>query len=115
MEKTFVDLRDDQVRSFLQQGNLYLGRMTTEQELTWLQHAYDEIVKRKTGYTPDELGQRNADPGQNSLVTILSPERFVPDLQNTTFYCNARRTLARLFAVGEADLLFGWRLFLKCA
>ena len=109
------DLQDAHITHFHEQGFLRLGRLTTDRELAWLQTAYDEIVKRKMGYSPDELHQKSASRDDNPLVTILYPEKIIPELQNTIFYRNVRKVFSRLLDVDEMYFLTGWRLFLKPA
>jgi ectoine hydroxylase-related dioxygenase (phytanoyl-CoA dioxygenase family) len=67
------------------------------------------------GYTPHELGQRSVGPEHKSLVTILSPERVVPELKNTIFCRNVRKVFTRLLGVEETRLLSGWRIYFKRA
>lgn len=110
-----IDLRDEHVRSFQTQGFLRIGRITTDEELTWLQDVYDAIIKRKTGYTPDELAEATDGHGPIPLISITSPEALVPALKNTLFLRNARTVVARLLGIEEIHLLSGWHLFFKPA
>lgn len=110
---TPVDLTDEQVRCFQAQGFLSLGRLTTDDELAWLRNMYDAVVKEKTGCSPRELANVLGRHGLLSLVTIVSPERIAPALENTLFLRNARAIIARLFAVEATRLLSGWRMFCK--
>jgi hypothetical protein len=115
MEDVFVDLTDEQVRCFQERGFLCLGRITTDQELAWLRTVCDEVVKQRLGYTLDEPSQMIVRVDPEPLVTILSPEKVIPELKSTIFYRNAREVLARLLDVEETRLLTGWRIFLKLA
>jgi hypothetical protein len=115
MEDVFVALRAERVRCFQEQGFLRLGCFTTDQEFVWLQTVCDEIIKQRLGYTPDELSQMIVGIDPEPLVTILSPEKVVPELTRTIFYRNARKVFARLLDVAETRLLTGWRIFLKPA
>jgi ectoine hydroxylase-related dioxygenase (phytanoyl-CoA dioxygenase family) len=110
-----IELRDEHIRHFQEPGFLRLGRLTTDREIVWLRNVYDEIVKQKTGYTPDERGHITVEPYQESLMTILSPERIVPELKDTIFCRNVHMVFARLFAVEETLLLTGWRMYCKRA
>lgn len=110
-----ITLEDNQVASFHEHGFLRLGRLTTDRELAWLQTAYDEIVKGKMGYLPDDLCQKSTSYDDSPLVTILSPEQVIPELQGTILYRNVRKVFSRLFGVEETFFLTGWRLFLKPA
>lgn len=116
MEDTMcINLRDEHVRSFRERGFLHFGRITTDQELTWLRSACDKVVKRKMGWTPQELGQKRVRPEHEALVTLVSPENIIPELTDTIFYRQARRVLAHLFAVKETRLLTEGRIFFKRA
>src|SRR5437762_3205570 len=115
MHNTSVDLRDEHVRCFQEQGFLPLGLLTTEQELAWLREVYDEVCKRKKGYTPQELTSVLNGQPPPSLFAILSPEGTVPALKGTLFLQNARKAVARLLDVEDTHLLSGWRIFCKPA
>jgi hypothetical protein len=110
-----VDLGNGHVRCFQAQGFLALGRITTDEELAWLRDVYDTIIRRKTGYTPDELANATDGHGPISLITLISPEGIVSELKNTLFLRNARIVVARLLGVEETHLLSGWRVFFKPA
>ncbi|MBI3756482.1 MAG: phytanoyl-CoA dioxygenase family protein [Deltaproteobacteria bacterium] len=110
-----VDDSGEQVRRFQDQGFLHLGRMSSDLELAWLRTVYDEIVKKKTGYTPQELGWMSMRHKRGSLLTIPSPEQIAPELQNTSFYRNARQVFACFLGVEDTRLLSGWRIFCKPA
>jgi ectoine hydroxylase-related dioxygenase (phytanoyl-CoA dioxygenase family) len=110
-----VDLGNEQVGCFQARGFLRLGRITTEAELAWLRDVYDMMIKKKTGYTPDELAHATNGSGPLSLITLIAPEGIVPALQHTLLWHNARIILARLLGVEQIHLLSGWRAFFKPA
>jgi len=110
-----VELESDHIRRFQTQGFLRIGRITTDKELTWLRDVYDATIKRKTGYTPDELANATDEHGPVSVIPIISPEEIIPALKNTLFLRNARTVVARLLGVEETHLLNGWRVFCKPA
>lgn len=109
-----VELREDQRHTFREQGFLSFDRMTTDTELAWLRKVYDMIIKQKHGSTPETLSQAVWGTPK-SLVTIVSPERYVPELKNTLFLRNTRKIVAELLGVESTQLLSGWRLFFKAA
>jgi ectoine hydroxylase-related dioxygenase (phytanoyl-CoA dioxygenase family) len=115
MENDLIEVRDEHVRCFQEQGFFRLGRITTDEELRWLRETYDEIFKHKRGYIPHELTTLLGGRTPPSLEAILSPEAIVPTLKNTLFLRNARRAVARLLNVEDAHLRNGWRLFCKPA
>jgi hypothetical protein len=110
-----LHFKSEHVRCFQAQGFLRIGRITTDKELMWLRDIYDTIIKRQTGYTPDELAHATDGHGSISLITIISPEGIAPELKNTLFLRTARLVVARLLGVEETQLLCGWRVFCKPA
>lgn len=108
-----IDLKDEHLRCFQEQGFLRLGRITVDQELVWLRNVCDEIVKRERGRRPNELNQAAINGNHSSLITIVSPDSTVPELSRTVFFRNAVMVFTRLFSVEESRLLIGWRIFLK--
>lgn len=114
-ESADVALKDDQVVCFQEQGFLQLGHFTTDRELVWLQTICDKIVEEKMEYTRDERSQTNSHFDSDPLLTILSPEKVIPELHSTLFYRNARKAFTRLLGVEETRFLTGWRIFLKPA
>ena len=73
-----VVLRKEQVHCFQAQGFLRIGRITTDEEIMWLRTLYDEIIKQKVGYAPDELTNATNGHGPLSLISFLSPEGMAP-------------------------------------
>lgn len=110
-----LHFKSEHVRCFQVQGFLRIGRITTDEELTWLRDVYDTIIKRKTGYAPNELAHATDGNGPIPLIAIASPEEIVPALENTLFLRNARTVVARLLGIEEIHLLSGWHLFFKPA
>jgi hypothetical protein len=113
MEHPLVDLNDEQMLRFQQWGFLRLDCLTTDQELAWLSSACTELVKQEIGHDPDTLSQTTGSDHEESLITIVSPDKKVPEFTQTLFLRNAYRVFARLFSVEETRLLTGWRIFLK--
>lgn len=118
-------LTDGQAQEFQTQGFLRLGRISTDDELSWLRDAYDTIVQWRTGYRLEELQHLSPESMRaipvvwgsvlESLVTIVSPEKMVPDLLNTYFFRRARQVVAALLGGNESQLRSGWRIFCKPA
>ena len=124
-EHVGLTLSDVQMQEFQAQGFLRLGRISPDDEISWLRNAYDTIVQWRTGYCLEELQQMSPEDMRavpvvwgsvlESLVTIVSPEKMVPDLLNTCFFRQARRVVATLLGGSEAQLRSGWRIFCKPA
>jgi hypothetical protein len=116
-EAARIELTDEQVHGFAAQGFLSIGRLTTEEELAWLRDVHDAILKRKLGYTPDELATlRIIDKcAITALATVFSPERIEPTLTSTLFFSRVRQVVSRLLNVEETQLSSEWRLVCKLA
>ena len=110
-----IDLRSEHFRDFQIQGFLNLGPVTTEEELVWLRNVYDAVIKRKTGYAPDELADATDGRGPISLISIASLEEIAPTLNDSLFLRHARMVVSRLLGVEESQMLNGWRIFFKPA
>lgn len=108
-----VDLLNEQLDQFQEQGYLNLGRITSDAEIETLGEVCAQIVERKTGYTLAELAQISRYKPQPAPLTVSAPKELFPALKNTTYYQNARRVVARLLEAEETDLISGWRLFIK--
>lgn len=124
-EAVKVELSDEDVRCFREDGFRPLGRMTTDFELTWLKYIHDAIIQELTRYELAELERMPPDALvklpivggylHESLITILAPEKVVPDLKDSLFLRNARRVFARLLGLEEDGFRTGWRIFCKPA
>lgn len=116
-EATRIALTDEQVHGFATRGFLSLGRLTTEEELAWLRDVHDAILKRKLGYTPDELATLPIIDkcAVTALAMVFSPERIEPTLTSTLFFSRVRQTVARLLSIEETQLSSEWRFVCKMA
>ncbi|MBE7555301.1 MAG: phytanoyl-CoA dioxygenase family protein [Anaerolineales bacterium] len=108
-----VDLLNEQLDQFQEQGYLNLGRITSDAEIESLKEVCAQIVERKTGYTLAELAQISRFKPQPAPLTVSAPKEMFPALKNTTYYRNALRVVARLLETEETNLISGWRLFIK--
>lgn len=110
-----IDLTDEQIRFFREQGFLSLPRVTTDEELEWLRVVYDEIVTEWTGHSPEEMADFPSEEVQKFLVWIPSPETMASELNHSIYFQNGRRVAAQMFGVAETEVSGGWRMFFKPA
>jgi ectoine hydroxylase-related dioxygenase (phytanoyl-CoA dioxygenase family) len=113
-----IDLTDDQVASFRENGFLSIERVTTDEEVTWLRGLYDRLFQERLGEEKGEyfdLGGPRAHDGREVLPQVLGPERKFPELLETVYYRNARRLAARLLGATEAEISGGGHMILKPA
>src|SRR5437016_10346039 len=93
-----VDLTDEQVAFFRQNGFLSIDRITTDAEVERLRIIYDRLFTERLGEEKGEyfdLGGPRAHGGQEVLPQVLGPERKFPELKETIYYLNAHRLAAR--------------------
>jgi hypothetical protein len=105
-----VDVGDEEVEQFRQQGFTWVPRITTDEELEWLDSVYDHLFEQKLAGVPGgyfDLSRPYDAPGEDHLPQVLFPDQVVPELRDTVYYRNARRIIARLLGEDEADLT-GW-------
>lgn len=93
-----VNLSDEQVRFFRDNGYLSVPRITTDAEVSSLRTFYDDVFDN-----PEAHGLRKVDRSPKgepeSLFQVHSAERKFPTLLETTYFHNARRAAARLLGV----------------
>jgi ectoine hydroxylase-related dioxygenase (phytanoyl-CoA dioxygenase family) len=111
-----VDVTDEQVAFFRENGYLSIERITTDEEIEWLKGVYDKLFGERTGEKDgdyfDLAGQGKKD-GRDVLPQVLGPERTFPELRETIYWRNARRITARLFGMDEDKLTAGGHMILK--
>lgn len=111
-----VDLTEEQVRSFLENGFLSIPRITTDQEVEWLRGIYDRLFGERTGEEEGryfDLGGPRAHAGREVLPQVLGPERSFPELRETLYFHTARRLAARLLGLPEEQVNGGGHMILK--
>jgi ectoine hydroxylase-related dioxygenase (phytanoyl-CoA dioxygenase family) len=111
-----VDLTDEQVAFFRDNGFLSLDRITTDEEVEWLRGIYDRLFTERLGEEKGEyfdLGGPRAHDGREVLPQVLGPERKFPELTKTIYFRNARRLAAKLIGVEEAGISGGGHMILK--
>jgi ectoine hydroxylase-related dioxygenase (phytanoyl-CoA dioxygenase family) len=111
-----VEITDEQVAFFRENGFLSLERITTDEEVEWLKGIYDQLFSQRLGEKEGEYfdlaGQRGHD-GREVLPQVLGPEKKFPELRDTIYHRNARKVVSRLFDVPAAELTIGGHMILK--
>ena len=96
LDKSRVDLTDEQVAFFQENGYLSIPRITTNEEIEWLKGIYDELFTERTGEAEGryfDLAGPRAHNGQETLPQVLGPEAQFPELRRD--YLFPERTAAR--------------------
>lgn len=102
---------DEAATAFRDQGFTVLRGLLDREEVARLSAAFDEAVLAMTGHRADVVGVG----GDESLVTLVSPEASVEGLRASRLAERVRDLMAALFEVPEHRLRVGWRIFLKPA
>ena len=111
-----VDLTNEQVAFFRDNGFLSIDRITTDDEVEWLRGIYDRLFTERLGEEKGEyfdLGGPRAHDGREVLPQVLGPERKFPELKETIHYRDAHRLAAKLLGVDEAEISGGGHMILK--
>lgn len=113
-----VDLTDEQIAFFQDNGYLHIPRITTDAEITWLQGIYDELFTERTGEAEGryfDLAGPRAHNGQETLPQVLGPEAQFPELRESLYFRNAHRLAAALLKVTPEKVSGGGHMILKPA
>jgi ectoine hydroxylase-related dioxygenase (phytanoyl-CoA dioxygenase family) len=110
-----VDIDEDQVAFFRENGYLAIDRITTDDEVEWIRERFDQLFDRREGGFPgaffDTARPYDAE-GEDLFTQALFPEARFPGLRETQFVRNGRRIAARLLDV-PADELQHWGHMLR--
>ncbi len=105
-----VDVTDEMVAAYRNDGFTSIDRITTDEELEWLRDVFDELFTERRSGIPGgyfDLSRPYDAPGEDHLPQVLYPEIAVPDLKRTQLRRNARTICAALLGVAP-DELHAW-------
>ena len=113
-----IDITDEQVAFFQENGYLSIPRITTHEEVEWLKGIYDELFTGRTGEVEGryfDLAGPRATTGKETLQQVLGPEAQFPELRETIYFRNAHRLAAKLLDVEAEKVGGGGHMILKPA
>ncbi|MDA1191416.1 MAG: phytanoyl-CoA dioxygenase family protein [Candidatus Poribacteria bacterium] len=113
-----INLTDDQIAFFLNNGFLSIDSITTDEEVEWLKSVYDDLFNNRIGEKDGayfDLGGRRAHDGKEVLPQVLGPERTYPELRETTYFMNSRKLSAQLLQLPLDQVNGGGHMILKPA
>src|SRR5262245_57298954 len=104
-----VDVTDDDVRFFDEQGFLAVERLATDEEIEQLRGVYDDLYANKTGFFDGvfDLTAPYGTTGEPQVGQLLQPEMRFPEIRSTLLWRNARRVAARLLRL-DVDAINSW-------
>jgi len=111
-----VDITDEQVVSFQENGFLSIDRVTTGTEIEWMRGLYDQLFDDRWGEEEGcyfDLGGQRAHTGKDVLPQILGPETRFPGLRETAYFRNSVTITARLLDVESSTVSGGGHMILK--
>jgi ectoine hydroxylase-related dioxygenase (phytanoyl-CoA dioxygenase family) len=110
-----VDIDEDQVAFFHENGYLAIDRITTDEEVEWLRDRFDEIFEQRTGGAPggffDTARPYDAE-GPDLFAQALLPELAIPELRATQFVRNGKRIACTLLGQ-DPDDVYHWGHMLR--
>ena len=108
-EKTFEAVLGKEAKAeFEERGFTRVDRITSDEEIAWLQAVYDVLFGGEAGayVVRDVMTRIDAQRGDR-VGQIIRPEEYIPQLRETQFWRNSRRLASELLGLDEASLE-GW-------
>ena len=105
-----VDVTEEQIAFFHENGHLTVDRITTDDELEWFRAAYDEFEAMPRSGFPDtvfDVGRPYGTTEEPDLGQLLFPERLIKGVHDTALWRNGRQIAQRLLDV-PADQIESW-------
>lgn len=106
------ELTPEQIGHFERDGFLCVEGVTSRQEIAELRAFYDALVEERLGCAPDQM-HRSVRLHERPLLVVYPPAEHLERLRGTRLGRAARRVAAQLLGVGEAQVITGFRFFLK--
>jgi hypothetical protein len=101
-----VVLTGAQVTEFRQRGFTHVDRITTDEELEWLEPIYEYLFESRRGAWTGhfDLQQPFGTEGQHYVPQVIAPEMRVPQLLETNIVRNARAIASQLLEAAPDEL-----------
>ncbi len=111
-----LNLSDDQIRDYRENGYLTIESFTTVAELEWMREIYDRLFSERAGRERGDefdLAGPDIDGEVQRLPQILSPSNHAPKLKETLAFANADAIAKQI--LGECGSCAGDHAILKPA
>ena len=109
-----VDLTEEQVASYRENGFLSIERITTDEEIEWLKEIYDQLFEQRAGEDKGmyfDLAAPRGHSGREVLPQVLGPDLKIPELRESNYFQNARKLGTQLLGVDEKVIAGGHMIF----
>ena len=104
-----VEITDDDVAFFRENGYFQVERITTDEEIDWLREVFDDLFggpdPTTTAAGVYETSRPFGEEGEPSLTQLIRPEFQRPELLDTLLIRNARKIGARGLRMIIEDLM----------
>jgi ectoine hydroxylase-related dioxygenase (phytanoyl-CoA dioxygenase family) len=103
MAQDFVlELTDDQIAFFRENGYLTVDRITTDEEIEKLKGLYEEAINSSMGRIKFEGTREDGSTGH--ITQVIAPELSHPELLETIYFRNARAAALKLAGIASDDI-----------
>ena len=109
-----IDLTEEQITSYRDNGFLSIERITTDEEVEWLKEIYDRLFVERAGEEKGmyyDLAAPRGHAGREVLPQVLGPDLKVPELRDSNHYRNALKLGTQLLGVDERVTAGGHMIF----
>ena len=113
-----VDVTEEQISFFQENGFLSINRITTDSEIEWMRGLYDQLLKDRWGEAEGryfDLGGRRSHEGPDVLPQVLGPESRFPELRESVYFRNTVQISAKLLGVEKEYVSGGGHMIQKPA
>jgi ectoine hydroxylase-related dioxygenase (phytanoyl-CoA dioxygenase family) len=97
-----LELTDEQIAFFKENGYLTVDRITTDEEVEKLKGLYEEAINSSQGRIKFE-GKRD-DGSTGHITQVIAPELSHPELLETIYFRNARKAALKLLGIESDDI-----------
>ena len=109
-----VDLSEEQIASYRENGFLSIERITTDEEVRWIKEIYDQLFDQRAGEDKGlfyDLAAPRGHSGRDLLPQVLGPDFTYPELRESQYYKNALKLGTALLGVDEKVTAGGHMIF----
>ena len=112
-----IDLAEEQIASYRDNGFLSIERITTDEEVEWLREIYDQLFVERAGEEKGmyyDLAAPRGHSGREVLPQVLGPDLRIPELRESNHYRNALKLGTQLLG-GDEKVTAGGHMIFKPA
>ena len=109
-----IDLTEEQIAFYRDNGFLSIDRITTDEEIEWLKEIYDQLFIERAGEDKGmfyDLAEPRGHSGRDVLPQVLGPDLKIPELRESQHFQNALKLATQLLGVDEKINAGGHMIF----